>query len=262
MAETTIAVGPNGADTQGTITTQNVVPAGAATANSSVSLITGGRDTLTIQVSGTYTGALSLQGTLDGTAWVTLGGAGLIMNMATSATAATIASASTGLFQVGITGMSIVRLTALAAVTGTANITLRAADGNALVALDAPIPAGLNNIGAVTPATGTAFILATAATTNSTVLKVGTGSLYELTISNTTAAPVYVKLYNKATGPTVGTDIPISTHLIPANADVTLEFGPIGKRFAAGIALATTAGIAATDVQAIGAGVQVSATYI
>lgn len=51
----------------GTITKQNLVPAGAATAGSSVSaFLTDGASSLAVQVTGTYTGALSLQGTVNG----------------------------------------------------------------------------------------------------------------------------------------------------------------------------------------------------
>lgn len=264
MAETAILPPALGSDSAGTITTQNLVPAGVATNNSSISLPTGGRNTLVVQVSGTYTGALSLQGTVDGTTWYTLGGSALLLNIGTAVPAATIASAATGIWQAGITGLSNVRIVALAAVTGTATVTLRAADGNALVALDSALPSGTNALGGVTatPVTGTAFTLVTAATTNPTVLKATTGSLYELLITNTSAAAIYVKLYNKATAPTVGTDIPLASIQVPANSEKAFDFGVIGKRFAAGIALAVTAGQASTDTAAVLTGSLLSGTYL
>lgn len=133
----------------GTITTQNVVPAGVATPNSAVAITPAGRGGLVVQVTGTYTGALSLQGTVDGSVWVTIGGTPL-KNINTGALSATIASATQSIFQAEVTGFAQVRLTALAAVTGTANVTMRATDSPPLVGIDAPLPTGSNVIGGVT----------------------------------------------------------------------------------------------------------------
>lgn len=123
----------------GSITTQNLVPAGAATAGSAVEIALSGANTLTAQVTGTYTGALSLQGTIDGTTWVTLGGTGLQV-LSTGAMAATIASAATGLFQSDVTGLVSARVSGLAAMTGTAVVTLRAVVGTSVVAIDTTVP--------------------------------------------------------------------------------------------------------------------------
>lgn len=139
-----IAVGPTN------ITTQNLVPAGAATANSAVAINPLGRDIISIHVTGTYTGALSLQKTTDGTNWETMASVQTFTRSTTGVQTATIASATVGQFYVSIDGAVGVRVTALAAVTGTATVTLVASDGNALVGLDNPLPAGANVIGAVT----------------------------------------------------------------------------------------------------------------
>lgn len=112
-----------------------------------------------------------------------------------------------------------------------------------------------------TPA-GSAYSQVSAATTNAAVIKASAGNLMELTLSNVTAAIQYVKLYNKATAPTVGTDIPILTIAVAVNGTVTLNLGTLGKRFTTGIAIAATAAQAATDVAATAAGAQYSATYI
>lgn len=113
-----------------------------------------------------------------------------------------------------------------------------------------------------TPATGTAASVVTAATTNATVLKGSAGNLFELTVSNVTATACFLKLYSKATAPTVGTDIPLVTIPIAANTTVPINFGAQGKRFGAGIALAVTAAAAATDTGATVAGIQLSGTYV
>ncbi len=130
-----------------------------------------------------------------------------------------------------------------------------------------PVSGTLTSAGTTTatPATGTNTNIAslvTAATTNATIVKASAGTLFEVTFSNVTATAGFVKLYNKATAPTVGTDIPIATFPVAANATVTYEFGALGKRFAAGISLAVTAAAPATDTAAFVAGMQISGTYL
>jgi len=139
---------PSDAAQSGNITTQNLVPAGAATAGSAVEISTTGRSTLGIQVSGTYTGALSLQlCLLDGT-WVTVGGTSIVSE-ATGAGSANIASASTGIWKADVSGSLKARITALAAVTGTAVVNLRATTTDGIVSLGSPLPSGSNTIGTV-----------------------------------------------------------------------------------------------------------------
>jgi hypothetical protein len=138
----------------GTITTQNLSPTGTATAGSAVAIVTDARQTVAFQVTGTYTGALSAQATIDGATWVTLGG---ITNVNTGVQSATITSGATGIYQLETGGFAQIRITGLAAVTGTATISLRASVSNALVGLDGPIPAGTAAIGSVT-VTGTVAV--------------------------------------------------------------------------------------------------------
>ena len=113
-----------------------------------------------------------------------------------------------------------------------------------------------------TPANGTSYNAVSAASTNATSVKASAGNLFEITASNVTATATFVKLYNKASAPTVGTDVPVLTISVPANTTVAMQFGSQGKRFATGIALAVTAAAAATDTAAAVAGVQLNATYI
>ena len=114
----------------------------------------------------------------------------------------------------------------------------------------------------ITNPSGTTYNVVTTASTNSAVVKPTAGMLYEITISNPTATAAYVKLYNKATAPTVGTDVPVFTQAVAAGATVALTFGQVGKRFATGIGIACTAAAAATDTVVSVAGIQINATYI
>ena len=93
-------------------------------------------------------------------------------------------------------------------------------------------------------------------------MKTGTTGLHELTVSNVTASTIYVKLYNKATAPTVGSDVPIFTLPVAAGATVNVGFAPIGKRLPLGLGIAVTAGAAATDTAAVTVGAQIHATYL
>jgi hypothetical protein len=252
----------------GTISTQNVgAPNGnAVTALSTVSCPLGGAfDTAAIQVVGTYTGVLTVQVQLDGGTWVDLTGATSLVNVATGVSAANIASAAQGVFQVDISGFTGVRVTAKAAVTGSAVVTIIATVGNGMTGIDTPITiAGtVATTSTSTPATPSAISVTSAASTNASSQKATAGSLFEITADNMTASAKFVKLYNKATAPTVGTDIPILTLEIAANASRTVEFGALGKRFTTGIAMAITGAQPVADTTATAAGdVHVHGSYI
>jgi len=112
---------------------------------------------------------------------------------------------------------------------------------------------------------GSKISLTTAASTNASNQKASAGNLLELTAYNPTATAAYLKLYNKATAPTVGTDVPVLTVPLPVTAPgtppVALNFGQIGKRFSAGIGIAVTAAAVATDTGVTVAGIQIDGTY-
>jgi hypothetical protein len=90
-----------------------------------------------------------------------------------------------------------------------------------------------------------------AANTNATSVKAAPGTLYGIHIGNTAAAAKYLKLYNKAGAPTVGTDVPVLTIPIPAGGVRDINFGDIGLAFSLGIAYAITGAVADTDTTAV-----------
>jgi hypothetical protein len=112
-------------------------------------------------------------------------------------------------------------------------------------------------------ATGARLI--SAATTNATSVKASAGTVYSIYAVNLNAAVRYLKLYNKASAPTVGTDTPVATFPIPASATgagFTINL-PFGFDFSTGIALATTTGYLDADTGAVAAGeIFVVLTYI
>lgn len=132
----------------GSITTQNLVPNGSATSNSAVEILLSGTSILSIQVTGTYTGALSLQVTNDNVRWETVTATSLC-NFVTGAYTANIASGTVGVFIADVGSFLKARITGLSAVTGTALVTLRSAS-IPLSSAAKPIPAGSNAIGGVT----------------------------------------------------------------------------------------------------------------
>lgn len=109
-----------------------------------------------------------------------------------------------------------------------------------------------------TPSTNGAL----AATTNATSVKTSAGTIGEIDFFNGSAGTVYLKLYNKASAPTVGTDIPVAVFPIAAGASFVQEFGPLGKRLGTGIAYATTGVATDSDTTVIAAGCKIGLTYI
>jgi hypothetical protein len=89
-----------------------------------------------------------------------------------------------------------------------------------------------------------------AATTNATSTKASAGQLYHACVNNNTSYPIFLKLYNKASAPTVGTDTPV--HVLEAQADVPICMQTEeGFAFATGIAWAATKGITDADTTAV-----------
>lgn len=129
-----------------------------------------------------------------------------------------------------LAGIGITSLPALAA-------------GSALAGRVNPEPQAANGL--------TTFKLISAATTNATSVKAAAGQLYTILASNVNAAARFLKFYNKATAPAVGTDVPVLTFLIPAGGALSLDTGGMGFAFPLGIALAITALVADADVTAV-----------
>lgn len=111
-----------------------------------------------------------------------------------------------------------------------------------------------------TPAApATPYILNSAAGTNAALILTGTSGLHAFYSTNTGAAAAFVKLYNKATAPVVGTDVPAMIIPIPAAVGgvpgvATLPIGFNGFRFALGLGIGITGGAADSDTTAVAAG--------
>jgi hypothetical protein len=151
--------------------------------------------------------------------------------------------------------------------TGTALAYLRAIKDSATSTASSPItidqttPGTTNGVVstpattayAIIPAPSTYRLLSAAASTNGANIKASAGAVKGIQGFNAKASAVFLKLYNKASSPTVGTDTPVKTIYLPASAAFALDFGT-GLTFATGISIALTGGAADGDTTALASG--------
>ena len=104
----------------------------------------------------------------------------------------------------------------------------------------------------ISASSASTYHLVSAASTNAGVVKASAGVVTAYYLANTAAVMLFVKLYNKASSPTVGSDTPRCVWGIPSQSGANISFDhPIA--FETGIAIATTTGIADSDSAAVGA---------
>jgi hypothetical protein len=121
--------------------------------------------------------------------------------------------------------------------------------------VDVVLGAGTNSIGTIKRThQPTPYKLISAATTNATnVSSTANTLLYGYYLSNLNgSAWRYVKFYNKASAPTVGTDTPVLVLALPPSGAANASF-PAGVNFTTGLSFAITAGLADSDTTAVAA---------
>lgn len=140
-----------------------------------------------------------------------------------------------------------------------AYITNANANGQTTMSASAPVVIASNQSAiptttatATTGGTSTTVLIA-ANTTNATSLKTSAGTLYGIQVFNNSTTIGYLKLYNKASSPTVGTDTPIKVIMIPVSSGVVVTIPEQGVAFSTGIAYAVTGGIANSDTTVVAA---------
>lgn len=152
-------------------------------------------------------------------------------------------------WEASVNGLSFIRVRATGHTSGTA--TWKFQRGSYATE---PIPAAqVTGTQTVSISAPTASNVNSAATTNATSVKTSAAVLYSITVSNTGAAAAFLKLYNKASAPTVGTDVPVLTIPIPASSVQNIDFGTTGHRFTTGLAFAITNLAADSDATAVAA---------
>lgn len=112
----------------------------------------------------------------------------------------------------------------------------------------------------------TPFRLVSAASTNATNVKASAGTLGAIVVTSINAAMRYLKLYNLAVAPTVGTSTPVFIVPIPGNtagSGAAIPLPSQGINFSTGIAFALTTGPTDADTGAVAASeICVSLAYI
>lgn len=99
----------------------------------------------------------------------------------------------------------------------------------------------------------TARLVSAANSVNATLIKNTNAKVFTITGYNAAAALRYLKLYNKATAPTVGTDTPVFTYALPATAAFQFTI-PGGYQFSTGLGFGLTVNAADADTTAVTAG--------
>lgn len=121
-------------------------------------------------------------------------------------------------------------------------------------------------MGTVTPIAGSASggtpsRTRAAASTNATSVKASAGRVHSIHLTSNAGGVTFFKLFNKASAPTVGTDVPILVVRLAAGAVVNVE-PPLGIQCSAGIAFCMVTGSADTDATAVTAGdIDATITY-
>lgn len=94
-----------------------------------------------------------------------------------------------------------------------------------------------------------------AANNNATLVKAGGMSLRQIMVFNASAATKYIRFYDKATAPTVGTDVPVFVVAVPATSSKEIIFDDnTSIPFSLGLGYAITGGAAVLDNTSVAAG--------
>jgi hypothetical protein len=227
----------------------NAVVTGAITGNGQtvVAAVTDA-GTVAVTVDGTYSLSLAFEACVDITqaTWVAVTGKRTDTPVVAPGYITSITSLTLG-FEFSVSGFSYFRVRSTAYTSGQANINI----GLSPSSIDpSPVVSIAKNISGG----ATAAKLVSAATTNATSLKATAGQLYSAHATNNSASWRYLKFYNKASAPTVGTDVPVLVFGLPPTSSIPCALpADLGVSFTTGIAYAITGGIADADTAAIGA---------
>lgn len=224
---------------QKAITAINSTPTATCSANSCVVFDMRTQGTAQVQVTGTYTasGGLSLQSTVDGVTWVTVGGSGTFRRLSTGVSTATITSGEQGVYQLSgdCVGAYACRVTALGAVTGSATVSVLTSSataggianisggaGDASAANQVAGNASLTSIDAKTPALGTQAIASSRSVTPAT------SSTWAATQSGTWSTRLQDGSGNAVTSATRGSERALTVQLVDGSGAQITSFGGSG----------------------------------
>jgi len=229
--------------------------------------------TLQLVLSGVTTGAFKFQASCDSTDgtngnWVDLYGSRSDSATVEKATG-NLSTSPAYSWDLSVANYSFIKITATGGTFGTATFVCvkfeDASETMPTVQIAGTSTVSISGTPAVTatPATPTTYSLNSAATTNAVSVKAAAGTLLLASISNQNAAVRVLKVYNMASAPTVGTDIPVLSFIMPASSTQVFGFGALGQRFSTGIAIATTTGVADSVTTAVAVGdLKINLSYL
>lgn len=241
----------NSAVTQPVSAASLPLPTGAATAAKQPALGTAGTasaDVISVQGVASMT-ALKVDGSavtqpVSGTFW-----------QATQPVSGTVtANGGTGNFASTVADGANVTLGAKADAANTATDTTAVSGISVLKQISKSVQQLVTDVGTLTTSFGQSYSrVVAAASTNATSVKASAGNITNVDLFNVAAYDVFVKFYNKASAPTVGTDTPVWTVPIKAGTGFSKQF-PNGRWFSTGVAFAITKLQADSDTTVVAAG--------
>jgi hypothetical protein len=202
-------------------------------------------------------GVVTAQFSNDNTTW-------LNVSLMTPAGVAAATFNAAGMWTTPVFGRYFRLLLSTATTAGTTTIDVAGFQANVSQPVVQPVSGSVSVSGTATvqPVTPTQTFTNSAASTNATSTKTSAGTVWSIQASNINAAARYLKLYNKASAPTVGTDVPVLTVPLPAGQVVQVNGGSNGIRFGTGIAWALTVSAADSATDAVAAGeIKVAISY-
>lgn len=240
----------------------NIASGSLTTIGQTVAATVGDYAVFTFYLSGTFSGAnVVFEQSPDGTTWFQTTASALGFN-SVGPSFSGISSANA--YEVSVAGASQVRIRLSGITSGTVNVVVSASSSAAEPApaiATHPVTQSGSWTVSIQPANPTLYTVTTAATTNAASVKSSGGAITMLTCFNNSASTIYIRIYNKTTAPTVGTDVPVAVFPVAAGALFNPNFGVSGLRLATGIAIAVTGAAPNNDSTAAAAGVIVSACY-
>lgn len=207
-------------------------------------------------ITGTWVGTVTFQVSLDGTNWVSLA----CLNSASPSGVFAVSTTANAIFAASLAGYQFFRLRFTPYTSGTASVIAEFNRESFSQSLPATAPTN-TVVASNTSAATVLYTVNSVASTNAASIKNSSANLYGFSVMNASASTKYVRIYQKATAPTVGTDIPVMVVAIPATSSKEIEYVP-ALRLIPGLAVAITGGAAATDSTAVAAGdVQLLVSY-
>jgi hypothetical protein len=212
---------------------------------------TAGYAAVVVQLTGTWVGTVTFQESNDNSNWgsVTGGTAGGGISSTASSNVVFRFFSGARYVRVNVTsytsGTVTAAVTLRAAVPAFANVNVVQGNGTSTATWGAVLNGRTS--GGLTKSR-----IQSAATTNATSAKASAGQVYLVSVGNNGASDAWLKLYDKASSPTVGTDTPVWSAYVPKGTarEVTTDIGLV---FSSGIAYAITGGAADTDTTAVAA---------